>query len=220
MSRRTTIWVPTSKLVPHPKNDNEMSEAMLNKLAANIQRTGKYPPIIVRSLEKSIEFTEQHDQGLYQIMDGEHRWKIACARCEEEVHVDVWEGIDDESAEIILATMNRLQGRSNPAKRLEIIRRLSQSNTVDALGELLPEDQDSIQKMIDSAKDAAGGDGDFSQGVSQNEPMTVWCQGEQKETIKAAIRRWLEENDPDLMIGECREGVALSSICAEYLGEA
>ena len=41
-------FVPFTKLQPHPLNANVMDEDLKTKLASNIRRSGRYPPLIVR----------------------------------------------------------------------------------------------------------------------------------------------------------------------------
>jgi len=44
--------IPLSKLVDHPDNPNHMSSSTFAKLVRNIERTGRYEPIVVRPLDR------------------------------------------------------------------------------------------------------------------------------------------------------------------------
>lgn len=111
---------------------------MLDTLARHIQRSGQYPPIIVRPL----------NDHLFQILDGHHRvqalrqLKHTTARCL------IW-SVDDAQALILLATLNRLSGADNPAKRGQLLAELTQHIPLPDIAPLLPEDRAVAEKLID-----------------------------------------------------------------------
>ncbi len=57
--------VPLDDLRPHPLNANVMPEDLREKLAAHINRTGRYPFLVVRP--------HPEEPGKYQVLDGHHR---------------------------------------------------------------------------------------------------------------------------------------------------
>src|SRR5688500_6246936 len=57
--------VPLARLLAHPANANLISEERLAKLAQNIDREGRYPPLIVRPYPGRV--------GYFQLLDGHQR---------------------------------------------------------------------------------------------------------------------------------------------------
>lgn len=225
MKRDTTQWVRTDVLVPHPDNVNKMSEKMLAKLRRNIEDSGTenavlMPPIIVRSLEKSVAFTEEHAAGKLQIIDGEHRWLVRRAMNLEMCEVSVWPGVTDERAIQYLLTLNYIHGDPITKKRRQLLQSLvSFTSDAEGLAEILP---DSLEDIIRSAEkagsEAAGKASESAKRVTRIEPLTVFVQPDQGEVIRRAIETKLVELDPEHQNVECREGTALAAICRAFLG--
>ena len=155
------MLIPLSQLFAHPHNANVMPEALLAKLAAHIRATGRYPPLIVRRMgasddrqnpigpDRPIDVGDQQQaaDARYQILDGHHRALAlrhlghAHARCE------VWENVDDQQADMLLLTLNRLQGEDDPFKRGELIARLSLAAPLAELARLLPDPPERIERL-------------------------------------------------------------------------
>jgi len=159
--------IPLSQLEPHPLNSNVMPPRVLKKLAANMARTGKYPPVVVRRLGGEGEAgtstvigraREAASGGAregaggerYQILDGHHRVEAlrmngcAAARCV------VWD-VDDREAMLLLATLNRLEGGDDPRKRAALVAKLHELPDIDT-GELarsLPEDAAGLNRLLE-----------------------------------------------------------------------
>jgi ParB-like chromosome segregation protein Spo0J len=57
--------IALDKLVAHPDNPNRMSKAKFAKLLRNIERTGRYEPLVVRSCPQKPD--------CFQIINGHHR---------------------------------------------------------------------------------------------------------------------------------------------------
>lgn len=131
-----TLRLPIDRLEAHPANSNVMPKALLDKLASEIQRTGFYPPIIVRPIGER-----------YQILDGHHRVIVLKQLGYTDVDVVVWQA-DDEQALLLLATLNRMRGEDDPRKRAALLAKLRESIAVSDLAQRLPEDSARIKKMI------------------------------------------------------------------------
>ncbi|MBI1335858.1 MAG: hypothetical protein GC164_02720 [Phycisphaera sp.] len=129
--------IPLDQLHAHPSNSNVMPEPMVAKLVEHIGRTDRYPPLIVRP----------HDAG-YQVLDGHHRAEALRRLNQTEARCVVWDVGDDEAL-VLLATLNRLQGRDDPRKRASLVEELQQHFDVDTLASLLPEDADALQKLVE-----------------------------------------------------------------------
>lgn len=128
MEPMMTTTLPIEQLHAHPANSNVMPTRLVKKLSAHIERSGRYPPVIVR----------RHADG-YQIIDGHHRVKALKQLARMEVRCEVWE-VDDDEALLLLATLNRLQGGDDPKKRGALVSALRGARGLPALARLLPED--------------------------------------------------------------------------------
>lgn len=132
------IEVLLEQLRPRTDNANVMPEAMLRKLVAHIERTDRYPHLIVRPMPGEAD--------AYEILDGHHRAEAlrrlgrASARCE------VWD-VDDDEAMLLLATLNRLQGRDDVLKRAHLLEALRQRLGEQRLPEWLPEDAQRLERL-------------------------------------------------------------------------
>ena len=83
--------IPLDDLAPHPLNANIMPDDLREKLRVHIQRTGRYPHLIVRS--------HPEKKGTYEILDGHHRLDILRELGHTEVRCDVWD-VDDREARV------------------------------------------------------------------------------------------------------------------------
>ncbi len=102
------IRVPLDRLIPHPANPNVTDEATREKIAANIQREDDYEPLVVRP----------HPQrsGYFQVLNGAQRLQVLASLGQLEALCYLWP-CSDETALLLLATLNRLHGRDAPLKR-------------------------------------------------------------------------------------------------------
>lgn len=143
-----TLELPLNVLHPHPSNANVMPEALLSKLAAHMERSGGYPPLMVRPWEGAREGArEGAEEGGYQLLDGHHRG-IALRRIgRETARCEVWE-VDDNEALLLLATLNRLAGEDDPLRRADLLSRLRERWEVPELAGLLPENARRLEKLL------------------------------------------------------------------------
>ena len=128
--------LPIDRLDAHPANSNVMPKALLDKLASEIERTGFYPPVIVRPIGER-----------YQILDGHHRVLVLKQLGHANANVVVWQA-DDQQALLLLATLNRMRGDDDPRKRAALLAKLRESIGVSDLAKRLPEDGMRIKKML------------------------------------------------------------------------
>ena len=216
--RETSQWVDVDRLVPHPDNPNSMSEETFQKVKCNIEDTGQIEPITVRDLQSSHKFTELLEEDKLQILNGEHRWRISKQLGASEVEVRIWRGVCDARAKALLLTLNRLQGEDDKKKRSALIRDLAELESHDTLATILPETEEVISRIMEEVvRPAVENVSQRAKQVGRQEPLTVFAMPEQSEAIRRAMKSWLDANDPDRMITECREGAALAAICGAYL---
>lgn len=130
-------WIDLDLLMPDARNANHCCEETLTKLKANIQRTGLCPPLIIRP----------HSEGGYYLIDGHHRLKVLRMLAWEKAPCQIWD-ITDEEAQIALLTLNRLRGTDHPRKRAQLIEGLSQTFSIQAISDLLPESPSEIEDLL------------------------------------------------------------------------
>jgi len=142
--------IQLDRLRPHPENSNVMPDVLVEKLANHIQRTGRYPPLIVRPLHdpdnQSTDISATNAR--YQILDGHHRARALQEACRDTAQCIVWQA-DDQEALLLLATLNRLQGQDDPRKRAKLISRLAEQHNLPQLSTLLPERSEQIKKYLE-----------------------------------------------------------------------
>ena len=96
--------VDPKKLHPNPWNPNKMDDATLAAERQSIATFGFIDPITVRPMPKK--------QGHFQIIDGEHRWKIATEDKLATVPVVVLE-LDDTAAKKLTIVLNETRGQAD-----------------------------------------------------------------------------------------------------------
>jgi len=130
--------VPLDDLLPHPLNSNVMTEDLREKLRVNIQRTGRYPFLVVRA--------HPHETGKYQVLDGHHRVDVLRELGHTEARCDIWV-VDDREAKILLATLNRLEGQDQPIRRAQLLHELLGEMSLGDLAGLLPETDRQLEEL-------------------------------------------------------------------------
>jgi len=130
--------VAIDKLIAHPDNPNRMSKTNFAKLVRNIERTGRYEPLLVRPSPQR--------PGFFQIINGHHRWQVLKELGYKTADVVVWD-IDDGQTDILLATLNRLGGSDVLEKKLALLKRLNIRKEAATLARLLPQTAKQIERL-------------------------------------------------------------------------
>ena len=130
--------IPIEKMVAHPDNPNRMSKKNFAKLVRNVERTGRYEPLVVRPCPQR--------EGFFQIINGHHRCRALRELGYETADAMVWD-IDDHDADVLLATVNRLGGRDVLDKKLALLCRLNERTHPRDLAKLLPLSRPQIQRL-------------------------------------------------------------------------
>jgi hypothetical protein len=145
----TLQWIPLDALQPHPENSNRMSAPLMEKLKGHIRRTGRYEPLVVRPLPCGGPAAAGDPH--YQILNGHHRADVLRQLGHSHARCDVWE-VDDDEARLLLATLNRLEGRDDPAARARLVAHLAESQPAVNLADLLPEPADAVERLLALAR--------------------------------------------------------------------
>ncbi|MHC4153595.1 MAG: ParB/RepB/Spo0J family partition protein [Planctomycetota bacterium] len=130
--------IALDKLVAHPDNPNQQSKVNFAKLLRNIERTGRYEPLVVRPCPDK--------PGLYQIINGHQRCHALTRLGRKAADCIVWD-IDDEQTDILLATLNRLGGTDQLGKKLELLKRLNNKLDTGELARLIPQTKKQIERL-------------------------------------------------------------------------
>lgn len=130
--------IALDKLVGHPGNPNRMSSDKFGKLVRNIERTGRYEPLVVRP--------HPAKAGFFEIINGHHRSKALAKLGRERADCVVWD-VDDAQADILLATLNRLVGSDQLEKKLALLVRLRREMDTAELSKFLPYTKKQIEKL-------------------------------------------------------------------------
>ncbi len=130
--------IALDKLDFHPDNPNKQSKVNFAKLVRNIERTGRYEPLVVRPSPRKI--------GRFQIINGHHRcYALARLGCETADCI-VWD-INDDETDILLTTLNRLGGSDQLGKKLKLLKRLNKKMASGQLAKLLPQTAKQIERL-------------------------------------------------------------------------
>jgi hypothetical protein len=138
--------ISLDRLVPHPGHPNRMSRATFEKLVRNMERTGRYEPLVVRPCPGR--------RGFFQIINGHHRCEALRTLGYKTAEAVVW-NVDDEQTDLLLAALNRLGGRDTLDKKLALLRRLSVGISLRTLAQLLPQTRGQLERLV-NAKWPAG----------------------------------------------------------------
>ncbi|MBN2581811.1 MAG: ParB N-terminal domain-containing protein [Planctomycetes bacterium] len=178
--------IAIQQIKPHPMNSNVMTDEQVSKLRRHIEQSGRYEPLVVRPLSAD---GDAPAAGTYQVLNGHHRLEVlrqlgrATARCE------VWD-VDDEQALVLLATLNRLEGRDDPMRRAALLARLAGAADVRRLAQLarlLPEDRAALKRAMDLAHKPLPTPLDPSQVAEPLQPMTFFLDGREHRTVERAL---------------------------------
>jgi hypothetical protein len=207
--------ITLDKLVAHPDNPNRMSDTTFGKLVRNIERTGRYEPIVVRP------HPEKRD--CFQIINGHHRCRALAKLGHKAADCVVWD-IDDEQTDILLATLNRLGGTDELSKKLELLKRLNKRMESGKLSKLLPQTAKQIERLTNLKMPPflppARGRGAEAKCFSN--PMVFFVNDSQQEVIEKALSsaegaRSEKTNATPRSTRAARRAAALAHIAGEFL---
>ncbi|MFZ0035693.1 MAG: ParB/RepB/Spo0J family partition protein [Sedimentisphaerales bacterium] len=201
----TVQTIEIEKLVAHPDNPNQQSKVNFSKLVRNIERTGRYEPIVVRP----------HPQGgdCFQIINGHHRWRALAKLGYKAADCVVWD-IDDEQTDILLATLNHLCGTDELGKKLSLLNRLNKRMGTGELAKLLPQTAKQIGRLTNLKMPSRPAEMDAK---CFSNPMVFFVNDSQQEVIEGALssaQKLRSEKTKAL-----RRAAALAHIAGEFINK-
>lgn len=203
------LRIPLERVHPHPLNANVMPDNIAERVALHIGRTGKYPPLLVRP--------HPGLPGEFQLIDGEQRWRILPRIGHVDALCYVWD-CDDETALLLLATINRLRGEDVPGLRSALLTELDRLLPRDVLETLLPEDASAINDALAFGHlDAEALLADLTKAAERASAggprlISLAVASEDEAIIESAVGLASES-----LAGPNRRGRALVDICRSYL---
>lgn len=194
--------IPLDRLLPHPDSVNRMSRGNLDKLVRNIERSGRYEPIVVRPCPDR--------RGFFQILNGNHRCEALRRLGRTAVDAVVWD-VDDEQADILLATLNRLGGRDVLERKQGLLKRLASRVPVRKLARLLPQTRGQIERLTASGQPAPP----RAKADSFAVPMVFFVNPAQQRAIEEALS--LGEEPPEAGTRVSKRAAALTQMARLFL---
>lgn len=132
-------------LVPNDQNPNEMGESEFNMLYDNIDRMGMTDPVLVRP--------HPHQEGMYKIIGGHHRWEVAKLHGMEEVPVTIVndDSFDDDAEKFQMVRHNIIHGKMSPKKFMHLYESLAGKYSEEVAAEMFGfTDEDEFRKLVQS----------------------------------------------------------------------
>lgn len=197
--------IAINKLTAHPDNPNIMSGDKFRKLVRNIERTGLYEPIIVRPHPQT--------QDKFQIINGHHRVQALEKLGKKEANCVVW-NVDDRQAAILLTTLNRLSGADDPAKKIELLRKLKERFDTAELAKLLPDSRKQIEQLTNLKLNAVRCPLPAEQFAV---PLMFFVNSEQNKIIENALSSIENQVSSDGFTKTQRRAEALVEIAEHFL---
>ncbi len=198
--------IALDKLAAHPDNPNQQSRVNFAKLVRNIERTGRYEPLIVRPCPDKAD--------RFQIINGYHRCHALTKLGYKTADCIVWD-IDDKQTYILLATLNRLGGSDKLAKKLKLLKRLNEKSAAGELAKLLPQTAKQIERLTNlkmPRKPAKMPTKLFAN------PMVFFLTDEQQEIIERALSLTKDSRDEKTKI--VKNAAALTCIAQYFVNNS
>jgi len=198
--------IALDKLVAHPDNPNQQSKVNFSKLVRNIERSGRYEPLIVRPCPAS--------EGCFQIINGYHRCHALAKLGYKTADCIVWD-VDDEQTDILLASLNRLGGSDNLDKKLNLLKRLNKRMESGKLAKLLPQTARQIELLTNLKMPTAPAKINAKCFAI---PLVFFVNDAQQETIENALSLAKESRSEETKAA--KRAAALAQIAGHFLNHS
>ncbi len=197
--------IALDKLEFHPDNPNIQSKVNFAKLVRNIDRTGRYEPLVVRPSPQKM--------GRFQIINGHHRCHALVRLGYKSADCMVWD-VDDEQTDILLATLNRLGGSDLLGKKLKLLKRLNKKMATVELAKVLPQTAKQIERLTNLKWPNAPAKINANSFAN---PLVFFVNDTQQEQIEKALS--LVEEPKVKMTKAAKRAAALAHIAQVYFNE-
>ena len=198
--------IAIEKFVSHPDNPNRMSKSNFAKLVRNIERTGRYEPLLVRPKGDS-----------FQIINGYHRWQALQQLGYKTADAIVWE-VNDRDTDILLATLNRLGGSDVLEKKLALLSRLNRQTRARDLAKLLPLTRLQIERLSSLKGPAAPAKcGRFANQPCFANPLVFFVNDKQQKIVEDALS--IARQNQSEKTKAAKNAAALTHIAQHFIKE-
>lgn len=166
--------VDINRVLPNAYNYNEMSEKSLDRARQALREFGVVRAILVRQIAG----------GKFEIVDGEHRWKLLKAEGATQCPVRNLGEVSATEARALTVTMNEIRGQQDYIKMADLFASIKDYST-EAMASMLPFAAEEITSMIEAASfDWSAYD--FGPGETPPEDMvseyaTITCRVQQED---------------------------------------
>jgi hypothetical protein len=214
--------IPVDKLIAHPGNPNWMSRRNFARLVRNIERTGRYEPLVVRPYparscdsceSRNPENPEQTKHGCFQIINGHHRWQALQQLGVKAVDAVVWD-VDDAEADMLLSTLNRLGGSDVLDRKLALLDRINRNMEAREMAKLLPFTRSQLEKLKNIKVPSAPAKIDIK---SFAVPMVFFLSAEQQRIVEQALPMALTAQNGKTKAA--RNATALTEMAKAFAGQ-
>lgn len=205
----TIVTVPALKISPNPWNPNRMDAAMQAKERASIEQFGFVDPLTCRE----VAF------GEYQIIDGEHRWRIGQELGMTEFPVWNLGVVDDDVARQLTIVLNETRGKADEARLSDLLQDLLKRRDETQLRSVMPFDRDRFNQLIARRDNIDWGALEQKRQQAAQGAPDKWVEKVFRmpvlaaEVLDNAIAKAKEEGETE------HSWRALELIAADYLGE-
>ena len=201
------INIKTDLIKPNGYNPNIVPEDTLAKLRAEIAQNGLTVPITVRSSGNG-----------YEVVDGEHRWRICRDLGFKEIPCIIQE-FDDNEAKIKTLQLNYMHGYAVPVKLASLIHDLSKEIKLEDLAKRLPYEEPQMMDALELLKLPE----DFGKAIEEQAMkeeaelpalITFVVYKKQLEAIEQALKIATESLSKE---AKNLKALALEKICAQFI---
>ncbi|HMV69963.1 MAG TPA: ParB N-terminal domain-containing protein [Myxococcota bacterium] len=192
---------------PNPWNPNRMPARTVAKLRAQLRKHGFLKPIVVRP--------HPDDPERWQVVDGEHRWRIARDDLGLAAIPCVVVDVDDRHARVLTVNLNELGGEAAPDALAELLHDLAKTAKLEDLETELPYSLRELEDSLALLKVPAGLALDLEEEARAHEagsPKVLTFVVDEASVVEEAIAQVSEGLE-----GKNRRGRALVRLARTWL---
>jgi ParB-like chromosome segregation protein Spo0J len=203
------VWVGPAVIRPNPWNPNQMDPDMLEHARASIREFGFVDPVTVRDL----------GEGDFEIIDGEHRWRIAVEMDLDPIPVFNLGPVTDAIAQQLTIVLNETRGQADPEKLGKLLKDLMATETKEHLLSTLPYTREALDRLTGLPSLTWEALDRPARPMLPAERPAAWIERtyrmpkEAAEVLDRALAKVREQETPDVS-----DWQALELIAADFLG--